>query len=44
MIKIVYNSKSKLDVEKWGFGALRGTMLLLRIMENNKIDAYFRSG
>ncbi len=27
-----------------GFGALSGKMLLLRIVENNKIDAYFKAG
>ena len=26
------------------YGALPGKMLLVRIIENNKIDAYFRSG
>ncbi len=25
-------------------GALNGNMLLVRIIENNKIDVYFRSG
>ena len=27
----------------FGYGALSGKMLLPRIIENNKIDAYFRS-
>jgi len=27
-----------------GFGALSAQMLLVRIIENNKIDAYFRLG
>ncbi len=27
-----------------GFGALSGKMLLVRIVESNKIDAYFRAG
>ena len=27
-----------------GSGALSGKMLLVRIVENNKIDAYFRAG
>ena len=27
-----------------GSGALSGKMLLLRIIENSEIDAYFRSG
>ena len=27
-----------------GSGALSGKMLLVRIVENNKIDAYFREG
>ncbi len=26
------------------YGALPGKMLLVKIIENNKIDAYFRSG
>ena len=26
-----------------GYGALSGKMLLVRIIENNKIDAYFRA-
>ena len=29
---------------KIGSGALPGKMLLVRIIENNKIDAYFRLG
>ena len=28
----------------FGSGALPGKMLLVRIFENNRIDAYFRSG
>ncbi len=28
----------------FGSGALSGKMMLVRIIENNKIDAYFRSG
>ena len=28
----------------FGSGVLPGKMLLVRIIENNKIDAYFRSG
>ena len=28
----------------FGSGTLPGEMLLARIIENNKIDAYFRSG
>ena len=27
-----------------GSGALSGKILLVRIIENNKIDAYFRTG
>ena len=27
-----------------GFGALSGKMLLVRVIENIKIDAYFRAG
>ncbi len=28
----------------FGYGAISGKMLLVRIVENNKIDAYFRAG
>ena len=28
----------------FGFGALSAKMLLVRIVENNKIDAYFSAG
>ena len=28
----------------FGSGALSGKMLLVRIVENNKIDTYFRAG
>ncbi len=28
----------------FGYGALSGKMLLVRIVKNNKIDAYFRAG
>ena len=28
----------------FGSGALSGKILLVRIVENNKIDAYFRAG
>ncbi len=31
-------------IKTLGSGALSGKMLLVRIIENNKIDAYFRSG
>ena len=31
-------------VKKIGSGALSGKKLLVRIIENNKIDAYFRAG
>ncbi len=30
--------------ERFGSGTLYGKMLLVRIIENNIIDAYFRSG
>ena len=30
-------------ITKCGTGALFGKMLLVRIIENNKIEAYFRS-
>ncbi len=33
-----------LFLKKRGSGALSGKMLLVRIVENNKIDAYFRAG
>ena len=29
---------------EFGSGALSGKMLLIRIVENNKIDAYLRAG
>ena len=32
------------NVLKKGSGALSGKMLRVRIVENNKIDAYFRAG
>ncbi len=31
-------------VRVYGSGALSGEMLLLRIVENDKINAYFRAG
>ena len=31
-------------LEKKGSGALSGKMLLVRIVENNNINAYFRAG
>ena len=34
---------SKLYVKR-GSGAFSGKILLVRIVENNKIDAYFRAG
>ncbi len=36
--------KNNDEIKKFGSGALPGKMLLVRIIENNKIDAYFRSG
>ena len=33
-----------LEREKLGSGALSGKILLVRIVENDKIDAYFRVG
>ena len=33
-----------LNIENMGSGALSDKMLLVRIIENNKIDAYFRAG
>ena len=32
------------DIKLFGSGALSGKILLVRIIENNKIDAYFRAG
>ncbi len=31
-------------IKLFGSGALPGKMLLVRIIENNEFDAYFRSG
>ncbi len=37
--------KKEMPINRYiGSGALSGKMLLVRIIENNKIDAYFRSG
>ena len=36
--------KFSLGTQNSGSGALPGKMLLVRIIENNKIEAYFRSG
>ena len=33
-----------IHIRFFGSGALSGKMLLVRIVENNKIEAYFRSG
>ncbi len=33
-----------MDNKRIGSGALSGKMLLVRIIENNKIDTYFRTG
>ncbi len=33
-----------MDIILFGSGAICGKMLFVRIIENNKIDAYFRSG
>ena len=38
---MIYSSK-KINI--FGSGALSGKMLLVRIVENMKIDAYFRAG
>ena len=32
-----------LSLKNFGSGSVNGNMLLVRIIENNKIDAYFRS-
>ncbi len=37
-------SLAKIISSLLGSGALFGKMLLARIIENNKIDAYFRAG
>ena len=34
----------KFDFKIFGSGALSGKMFLMRIVENNKINAYFRAG
>ncbi len=31
-------------IKLFGSGALSGNMLLVRIVENNEFDAYFRAG
>ena len=36
--------EKNISLTKIGSGALPGKMLLVRIIENNKIAAYFRSG
>ena len=43
-IKVSYDVSLLATITAWGSGALIGEILLLRIIENNKIDAYFRSG
>ena len=40
----VHDNLDPTQVQRLGTGALPGKMLLVRIIENNKIDAYFRSG
>ncbi len=35
---------NEMKVSFVGSGALSGKMLLVRIVENNRIDAYFRAG
>ena len=41
--KEIFKGKIKGNTD-WGSGVLSGKMLLGRIIENNKIDAYFRAG
>ena len=36
--------KQQIIYEGFGSGALSGKMLLVRIIENNKVSAYFRAG
>ncbi len=42
-VRLPYCGLKRIRTEN-GSGALSGKMLLVRIIENNKIDAYFRSG
>ena len=42
MYKISFNMP--LCITYFGSGALSGKLLLVRIVENNKIDTYFRAG
>ncbi len=43
-IQICTLTKIFLIRKTFGSGALYGKMLLVRIVENNKINAYFRAG
>ena len=43
-MKIKYIFFIKMTIKKVGSGALSGRMMLVRIVENNNNDAYFRAG
>ncbi len=43
MVMTFLDSSSVGHIPQFGSGALNGKMLLLRIIENNKIDAYLRT-
>ncbi len=44
LLELFYQYELKVDIVKLGSGPLSGKILLVRIIENNKIDAYFRAG
>ena len=49
MVEVLFKTISPIvgpmtRIEHHGSGSLSGKMLLVRIVENNKIDAYFRAG
>ena len=41
---IRFYKDNTIQMQRKGSGALSGKMLLVRIAENNKINAYFRAG
>ncbi len=44
MTVIIKSYKHSKTIKHHASGALSGKMLLVRIVENNKIDTYFRTG
>ena len=40
----VHDNKELTKLKEFGSGVLPGKMLLVRIIENNKLDPYFRAG